>query len=44
VNSCDSTKANCVAAICAADSFCCTTSWDNVCVNEVDTVCGKNCE
>jgi len=44
VNSCDSTKANCAAAICAVDSFCCTTAWDNFCVNEVDTVCGKNCE
>jgi len=43
-STCDKAKANCVAAICAVDSFCCTSSWDAICVNEVDTVCGKNCE
>ena len=43
-NGCDSAKANCVAAICAADSFCCSTGWDAICRNEVNTVCGKNCD
>lgn len=44
VNSCDSTKANCVASICAVDSFCCTTTWDNTCTNEVDSVCHETCD
>jgi hypothetical protein len=33
----------CVTQICAADSFCCTTTWDSVCVGEVTSVCGKSC-
>lgn len=44
VNTCDSTKANCVAAVCAADAYCCTTAWDSLCVSEVDSVCGNNCD
>jgi hypothetical protein len=44
VNSCDSAKADCVADVCAADPFCCTTAWDNFCVLEVETVCGNNCD
>ena len=44
VNSCDSTKANCVASICAVDAFCCGSSWDSLCVGEVSTVCGNNCD
>jgi hypothetical protein len=31
----------CVASVCAADSFCCTTAWDSLCVTEVRTVCGS---
>lgn len=27
-----------VSAVCAADSFCCNNSWDNVCVNKVFSV------
>lgn len=34
----------CESAICAVDSFCCTTAWDNICMNEVDSVCHKNCD
>jgi DNA-binding beta-propeller fold protein YncE len=30
-------------AICAADPFCCSTSWDPVCVREVTTVAGGSC-
>ncbi len=42
-NGCDSAKANCVATICAADPYCCSTSWDSVCVGEVASKCAKNC-
>ncbi|MDB4971053.1 MAG: hypothetical protein JWN44_6742 [Myxococcales bacterium] len=33
----------CATRICAADSYCCTTAWDNICVNEVRTVCAQTC-
>jgi Zn-dependent metalloprotease len=33
----------CVTKICAQDAYCCSTSWDRVCVNEVGTICGKPC-
>jgi len=33
----------CVTKICAADSFCCNTSWDSVCVGEVKSICGQTC-
>jgi hypothetical protein len=35
----DSTCSACAAAICAADSFCCDTDWDSLCVDaaEADT-------
>ncbi|MBK8254120.1 MAG: matrixin family metalloprotease [Polyangiaceae bacterium] len=32
-----------VAAICAADAYCCTTGWDSICVGEVASIAGKNC-
>jgi hypothetical protein len=35
---------SCVGAVCAADSFCCTTSWDGLCVGAVDDICGATCE
>jgi len=37
--SCDT----CAAQICAADSFCCSSSWDATCVNEVASVCHQSC-
>jgi hypothetical protein len=40
---CDSAFGDCRDLIVAADSFCGTTSWDSICVNEVTTVCNKNC-
>ncbi|HEY6177790.1 MAG TPA: kelch repeat-containing protein, partial [Kofleriaceae bacterium] len=40
---CDGTTAGCAASICTADPFCCTTAWDSLCVSEVASVCGKNC-
>jgi hypothetical protein len=33
----------CVAAVCAADGFCCTAGWDGLCAMEVTTVCGLSC-
>lgn len=33
----------CVTSICQVDPFCCTTSWDSVCVGEVGSVCGMSC-
>jgi hypothetical protein len=33
----------CVTQICAADAFCCSNSWDGVCVGEVASVCGLTC-
>jgi len=33
----------CVTSICAADSFCCVTSWDSICVGEVSSICGESC-
>jgi hypothetical protein len=33
----------CAAALCKADSYCCTSGWDGVCVAEVATVCGIAC-
>jgi hypothetical protein len=37
--SCDA----CTAALCAADSFCCTDLWDSTCVSEVATFCTSSC-
>jgi hypothetical protein len=34
--SCDS----CAASVCAVDSYCCTTAWDQTCVSEVAQYCG----
>src|SRR5262249_32718874 len=38
-SSCDA----CAAKICAADSFCCSNSWDSICVGEVASVCNQSC-
>jgi Zn-dependent metalloprotease len=32
----------CATKICAADSYCCTTAWDNQCVGEVASICGQS--
>lgn len=34
---------SCVSQICATDSFCCTTEWDDLCVDEVESICGLTC-
>ncbi|HEX4423665.1 MAG TPA: S53 family peptidase [Kofleriaceae bacterium] len=33
----------CAAEICSADSFCCASSWDSICVGEVSSVCHQSC-
>ncbi|MBL8949010.1 MAG: hypothetical protein JNK45_37920 [Myxococcales bacterium] len=43
VSGCDAGFSNCVASVCAADPFCCNSSWDGVCVGEVASVCGLTC-
>jgi hypothetical protein len=35
-----STCDTCVVNICARDPFCCTNSWDALCVSEVGSICG----
>lgn len=37
VNGCDP----CVTSVCAVDAFCCSNSWDGICVGQVETVCGR---
>jgi hypothetical protein len=39
VSGCDSSTANCVSKVCAADAYCCSDDWDSLCVSEVRTVC-----
>jgi hypothetical protein len=36
----DSSCGSCEAAICAADDYCCTTDWDQFCIDAVATECG----
>jgi hypothetical protein len=45
VSGCDSPPLtpSCVATICSADPFCCHVGWDISCVQEVSSLCGKNC-
>jgi hypothetical protein len=37
---CDS----CVTEVCAADPYCCDTSWDRYCVEGAEELCGLECE
>jgi hypothetical protein len=39
-----STCSPCAQHICSVDPYCCHTAWDSICVSEVSTVCGDNCE
>ncbi len=34
---------DCVTQICAGDAFCCNDQWDELCVDQVWTVCAKDC-
>jgi predicted phosphodiesterase len=29
--------------VCAADSYCCTTAWNSICVAEAGRICGESC-
>ncbi len=33
----------CEATVCAADAFCCDTSWDSICAGEAEDLCGDLC-
>lgn len=33
----------CATTVCAADDFCCTTSWDSLCVQKAATMCDVGC-
>jgi hypothetical protein len=33
----------CATSVCNADSYCCSTKWDSICVGEVASVCGQTC-
>jgi len=33
----------CSKAVCTNDAYCCTESWDQICVNEVDQYCATPC-
>jgi hypothetical protein len=39
ISSCDP----CASAICSQDSYCCSTKWDSICVQEVGSICGESC-
>ena len=39
----DPTCGACAEAICAQDSYCCTTDWDSTCVGLVDSLCTTTC-
>jgi len=40
VKTCDA----CAQAVCASDAFCCSSSWDSICVSEVaQSSCGRTC-
>jgi hypothetical protein len=32
----------CVTKICGSDPYCCNTQWDNICVGEVQSICGQS--
>ena len=33
----------CVTTLCAADAYCCSTTWDEQCVSEVSQYCDQDC-
>jgi hypothetical protein len=35
-----SSCSSCAGTVCASDSYCCTTSWDQTCVSEATSLCG----
>jgi hypothetical protein len=41
---CDAAFGDCVAQVCAAAAYCCTTGWDAPCVGQVGSVCAMECD
>jgi hypothetical protein len=39
----DPSCGSCDAEVCAADPYCCEVEWDGVCVDEAESICGKDC-
>ncbi len=39
----DPTCSSCVESVCQADGFCCTTTWDALCVSNAVELCGSSC-
>ncbi|WP_437287580.1 hypothetical protein [Sorangium sp. So ce406] len=39
----DSSVDSCVSAVCELRGSCCTTEWDDTCVDLVEPVCGRSC-
>lgn len=37
------TDTACCEIVCGADAFCCSTSWDSLCVSEAESLCGLDC-
>tara|TARA_R110002073_G_scaffold303128_6_gene471295 strand:- start:6662 stop:8218 length:1557 start_codon:yes stop_codon:yes gene_type:complete len=33
----------CVATVCEADDYCCSTAWDGICVGKAEELCSKTC-
>jgi hypothetical protein len=33
----------CATQVCASDAYCCSTTWDNTCVNEAVSICHVTC-
>ncbi|HEX4457652.1 MAG TPA: S53 family peptidase [Polyangia bacterium] len=34
----------CVTATCSLDSYCCSSTWDSVCISEAELACGLSCD
>jgi hypothetical protein len=34
---------SCATTVCNADSFCCNSSWDGLCVTQAEQLCGSTC-
>lgn len=39
----DPACSDCAETVCEADGYCCTTSWDDLCVSHAVDLCGKSC-
>jgi hypothetical protein len=39
----DASCGSCEADMCAYDAYCCSTTWDDLCISEAESVCGIDC-